>query len=70
MTNWEYSQLSFAHRSGATWTGPRGEHQTRDVRLIVWLNELAQDGWEVAGYSMADSEVQFYTSCLLKRVVR
>jgi hypothetical protein len=70
MTNWEYSELSFGNRTGATWMGPRGEYQKRNVSLIVWLNELAQDGWEVAGFSMATDETQFYTACLLKRAAR
>ncbi len=69
MTNWEYSELDMrgSIREGV-WIGPDDGLKTRKVSMIVWLNELAQDGWEVIGYTVDDG-ISRGKSCLLKRAV-
>jgi hypothetical protein len=68
MTNWEYSEL-FDGYGASSWAGPDGVRETRKVSFIVWLNELGQDGWGLAGYARGASDGNGYASCLLKRAV-
>lgn len=71
MTNWEYSELSWVYNGIshfiASFTGPGGGER-RDVNGVDWLNELAQHGWEVVGYTMGDGMYP-EKSCLLRRAV-
>jgi hypothetical protein len=69
MTNWEYSELYDVFRGTSGWTGPDGVYKARQVSFIVWLNELGQDGWSLAGYARGQSDGNVYASCLLKRAV-
>jgi hypothetical protein len=70
MSNWEYSMLAQSDGTWVSWIKPDGtiDQQKSEVGGTGWiirLNELAQDGWEVAGLITTIG-----TAILLKRAVR